>query len=70
VTASSIHDLNSTRITVGAKVTARSIEGTIELAINGFLSGHRRMRVLEGSASENIVVPLNESQFISCSKHL
>jgi len=61
-TASPISDLNPVWIAVGAKVVARSIEGTIELAMDDFFTGYRRTRLPKGAVIERIIVPLNESK--------
>jgi xanthine dehydrogenase iron-sulfur cluster and FAD-binding subunit A len=45
------------RIAVGAKVVARSIEGTVELEMNNFFTGYRRTRLPKGSVIEKIVAP-------------
>jgi xanthine dehydrogenase/oxidase len=61
-TASPISDLNPVWIAVGAKVVARSIEGSIELAMDDFFTGYRRTRLHKGAVIEKIIVPLNESE--------
>lgn len=61
-TASPISDLNPVWIAVGAKVVARSIEGTIELPMDDFFTGYRKTRLPKGAVIEKIVVPLNESE--------
>jgi xanthine dehydrogenase/oxidase len=61
-TVSPISDLNPVWIAIGAKVVARSIEGTVELAMYDFFTAYRRTRLPKGSVIEKILVPLKISR--------
>ncbi|KAG6822086.1 hypothetical protein H0H87_004424, partial [Tephrocybe sp. NHM501043] len=58
-TASPISDLNPVWVAVGAKVHARTAEGTVELGMDDFFVGYRKTKLPPASVIEKIVVPLD-----------
>ncbi|KAG6902926.1 hypothetical protein C0995_009317 [Termitomyces sp. Mi166 len=58
-TASPISDLNPVWVATGAKVVARTTEGSLELGMDDFFVGYRKTRLPKASVIEKIVVPLD-----------